>query len=127
MPLEDVSEFLTSQVLRIPKGTMKSRFSKLMSVFFLSGLAHYLGDIVRSAPARASGSLTFFALQPLAIMAEEVVQALYRRNSLLGTWKYWFGYLWVSLFLLWSGPGFAYPIVRSLRPGIDFNTPHSMF
>ena len=124
MPLEETADFVVSRVLHIPKGTKISRYTKLIFAFSLSGLAHLLNGIAVGIPARENGSLVFFALQALGIIFEDAIQAMCRRSSFQGPWTRLIGYVWVTLFLLWTTPGWTYPSVRYHRHGVDFMIPY---
>lgn len=129
MPLDDTALFVVSRVLRIWRGSFAFHFGRFGIAFMLSGLTHYIGDVVRSAPysLHSGASLTFFFMQFLGVMAELLVQAMWRRKFAPAAWTKLVGHVWVVLFLFWTGPSVAWPTVRSRRWGVDYNLPHSMF
>jgi hypothetical protein len=100
-----------------------------MLAFFLSGLVHYFIAIATGIPPGQTGALKFFVMQGLGIMFEDAVQALYRRHR-SGKPEFWTriaGYIWVSLFLIWTTPCWIYPVVRSNVPERDIIPPWKLF
>jgi len=127
--LEENSNFISSSILRIPNGTLLARYTKIVLAFGISGLLHYLTAITTGLPPSHTGDLTYFLMQALGIMCEDAVQALYRRNTSgkPGSWTRIVGYIWVSLFLIWTTPQWMYPRARAIVPGKDDMPPWKIF
>jgi hypothetical protein len=100
-----------------------------MLAFGLSGLVHYFITIAIGIPPSHTGALKFFVIQGLGIMFEDAVQALHRRHrsGKPGSWTRIVGYIWVSLFLIWTTPCWIYPMVRSNVPEKDIMPPWKLF
>lgn len=110
------ANLFTYSILHLPQGTLLARYTHIFFAFFASGLLHVVSDLGGGVAVRDSGSLSFFCLQALGIMLEDGVQDVYRRirgpsragpieKGLLRA----VGYVWVVVFLTWSGPGWIYP------------------
>jgi hypothetical protein len=77
-----------------------------------------------------SGALRFFLIQPLGIVIEDVVRALYQavsprpggRDDLGGpTVAEWcVGALWVGLWMTWTAPAYLFPVLA--KTGSDGGT-----
>ncbi|KAF5671134.1 acetyltransferase [Fusarium denticulatum] len=69
-------DFIPDNVLRLRRGTLLSRYSRLTLAFFASGLMHHcLHHFYRLEFGERYEMETYFLLQPLAIMLEDAVQA----------------------------------------------------
>jgi hypothetical protein len=110
------AEFISFSVLQIPPGTLWARYSRLLLTFLISGVIHVLMDLARGIPVAQSGSMPFFTVHALGIMAEDLM--IYIGTPLIGAkyawWKRMVGYLWVALFIFITTPMYSYPICRGL-------------
>jgi len=105
-------DFVSDRVLRLRRGTLTSRYTRIFLAFFFSGVMHIIGDRAFAIPYRAGGAVPFFCLQPLGIMLEDGVQAATRGWGIPGPVRRLVGYVWVVGFLWWSTPTWFYPIAQ---------------
>ncbi|KAL1626148.1 hypothetical protein SLS54_002982 [Diplodia seriata] len=108
------ADFVSDKILRIPRGTLLSRYTRIFIVFIISGIIHHVCVRGMGVPSEESGGLVFFPLQALGIMVEDAVQA-----ALVGKTGFrnagvrrLFGYVWVVAYLGWSTPTWFYPQSR---------------
>lgn len=111
-PLKDNASIITTQILRLPPGTLVSQYAKFTVVFLISGLWHFAGDF--GLPNAENGTVGFFLLQAGGIMFEDAVRELYRYCGwyLPKFWERRIGYLWLVTFMIWSTPKWGYPKMR---------------
>lgn len=125
--LSGPAQFIVQKIMRLPKGTRLSRHMTIFLTFLTSGLLHLVTDGAMGVPMRESGALQFFAVQPIAIIVEDGVQALYRLTfgarrkedddrpssspSSPPLWIRSVGYFWLILFLSWSTPVWSFPLL----------------
>ncbi|KAJ7490131.1 membrane bound O-acyl transferase family-domain-containing protein [Mycena galericulata] len=90
-----------ARTLGLRKGTNASAYVQLYTAFFLSAALHILSDYRMHRSLAQSGSLLFFAMQPVAITLEDFVFFVARRMGVkpAAAWR-WLGYLWVSAWFL---------------------------
>ena len=125
--LTSLAHFITHHALGLSKGTLLSRYIFLLIAFAISGIFHALADIGTGLTWSESGSVTFFVTQALGIMVEDGVQAVYQSwrdkqagGAPAGTERFltrWVGYLWVVVWMCWSGPAWFYPKLRHQTGG----------
>ncbi|KAH8586208.1 membrane bound O-acyl transferase family-domain-containing protein [Bisporella sp. PMI_857] len=123
---------ITHSILRLTKGGFFARYTKMFFVFLMSGIFHILVDRTLGIPFRESGSVSFFCLQALGILLEDIVQAIYQRlgNRNKRTSQQWtrvVGYLWVIAFLIWTTPAWVYPQMARTKPGAKYDVLPSVF
>ena len=113
------ANFLIYDLTRLRKGSLITRYAHLLVVFLISGLQHALVDVAEGYTWESSGSLQFFFAQAAGIMLEDAVQAICRRQlrdsrgkPISTGWARYTGYIWVTLFLVWSTPMWIYPALR---------------
>ena len=121
--------FITNTLLRLPSGTIMSRYTHLFAVFWISGLMHALGDVAQGLPWQASTSIQFFCIPALGITVEDALLAALRPASSTRTTdssRGWFfktlGYLWVIVFMVWSTPIWIYPSSSRSEGGDKYQT-----
>ncbi|KAI1033239.1 hypothetical protein LB503_008556 [Fusarium chuoi] len=111
-------DFIPDKVLRLRRGTLLSRYSRLTLAFFASGLMHRCTHYFYRLEARERYEMeTFFLLQPLAIMFEDAVQALLVHILLPRPLRWTIGFIWFCAFSIWVTPMFLYPTMRAQDPG----------
>ena len=113
------ADVIADSIIKIPRATILSRYTRLFLAFLISGLIHHSSDLAMGIPRVEAGSLVLFLLQPLGIMLEDAIQTLTRHVSTsgsLGRVRRTVGYVWVVVFLAWSTPKWFYP---QQRLGID--------
>ncbi len=131
--VEGISQFVTHDVLRLPKRTIVARYSNIFLAFFLSGLIHITSDHGMTLPPGESGAIRFFLTQALGTVLEDAFQAAYyyvsgkNRSARVPLLHKLVGYVWLVLFLSWSTPAWSYPQFRSIRSGIDCLFPFTIF
>ncbi|KAI9758079.1 MAG: hypothetical protein M4579_003210 [Chaenotheca gracillima] len=131
---EGFSDFITEDLLHIPKGTLTSRYSKIFVPFIISGLLHYGSDLASTLSFREAGAFHFFLTQAFGIVLEDAVTASYRyvtgqaKDAKAPTplWQKLVGYVWVGAFQFWSTPMWSYPQIRISNPK-DSVMPFSFF
>ena len=113
------TRFLSFSVFRLPKGTLLARYGVLILTFVTSGLLHRVGDTVGGTPWQESRALRFFVMQALGIIIEDVAQGISRtlnrqcRSTGHPTWwKRALGSVRLLFWLIWTTPGWNYPIAR---------------
>jgi len=130
--VEGISHFVTHDVLRFPKRTIVARYSNISLAFFLSGLIHIASDYGMTL-SYESGAMRFFLTQAFGIVLEDAFQAAYyyvsgrERSAKIPLLHKIVGYVWLVLFLSWSTPAWSYPQMRSIRSGVDFLLPFTIF
>ncbi|CAG7921867.1 unnamed protein product [Penicillium olsonii] len=114
--LDSNSTFISCSILRIPAGTLWARYSRLILAFLLSGVVHVLMDLARGIPVLQGGSIPFFTIHAVGIMAEDLATHIGGITFGEGRawWKRTIGYLWVGLFILITTPMWSLPICREL-------------
>ena len=112
------ADLITYHVLRLPKHSLFTRYTRLFLVFLLSGLLHQWVEVGQGIAWRQSGQLHFFITQVMGIILEDAVQGIYRscrgvkRGEETTAGRRLTGYLWVLVFLWWSTPAWFYPRLR---------------
>lgn len=113
------AHLLTFEALRIRHGTLLARYTVLLLTFVISGVFHQLADVAAGVPWWQGRAVPFFAMQAVGICLEDTVQGIYRwiygrkRTDARPTgWKLWFGSCWVLLWLFWTTPLWAYPVMQ---------------
>ena len=101
-----VSNFITREILRLPKPSVLERYTNVFVVFFLFGLLHITTDVILNIPIRESGAMTFFLSFTVGFMIEDGVQAAWKQlrgpqkpREEPELWKKVIGFVWVVAFL----------------------------
>jgi hypothetical protein len=125
--LEPLSDFLSTTLLRIPKGTLISRYTRLTFAFGISGFFHTIMDMVLGIHPLESGAIRFFLMHAGAIMVEDAIQELYRLSGgkSNGCTRA-VGYVWTALFFVWTTPSWSWASIRVLAPRRDSSLPFSV-
>ncbi|KAM0251890.1 hypothetical protein ACHAQJ_007952 [Trichoderma viride] len=94
--------------LVIPRGSLISRYSRLVLAFFLSAMLHH------QAEGSETGQLIFFSSQALGILLEDTVYKLYSFSpiQLPQHIEHTLGYLWVLVWLVCLVPYWSYSTMR---------------
>jgi hypothetical protein len=101
-----------ARALDLQKGTKASAYVQLYSAFFLSAVLHVVSDYKMHRSLAQSGSLLFFALQPIAITLEDFVLFVARRVGFKpAVWWKLMGYTWVSAWFLYVYSPWLSPMV----------------
>ncbi|KAJ7171190.1 membrane bound O-acyl transferase family-domain-containing protein [Mycena filopes] len=122
-PLCAHARFVSGTILGMPDRSMASRCLQVCVAFLLSGALHYLGETMpmRRGPER-SGSLVFFALQPVAIALETLVCKLTHRAGVRVPKT--LGCVWVFGWFVVTLPIMQDPLIRAgemdSRVGVTF-------
>ena len=129
---EGISRFVVQDCLNIPRNSLVCRYSKILAVFFISGLIH-AGTTSYDYDVLGSGSLQFYCTQVIGIIVEDAVQFLYfsyfpADNAKASTRWYHkiIGFIWFSIFITWSTPMWSYRVIRHQRPGTGRMLPFSL-
>lgn len=132
--LTEPANFITSDMLKLPKGSLLARYLNIFLIFGLSGVLHSIAGISSKMPLTEYGVLRFFCTQTLGIIIEDGFQALFNRfggmNSTgrpTSTLTRCVGYSWVYVFLIWTTPSWLYPQAsRPTVPGSRDILPYSI-
>ncbi|KAF2142689.1 uncharacterized protein K452DRAFT_226537 [Aplosporella prunicola CBS 121167] len=122
------AEFLTENVLHLPKSSFLARYTRVLSVFLLSGLVHLASDFAGAVSKSEAGAFNYFLLQAAGILLEDIVRKSYRYFRGPGKdvkFKRCVGFVWLFFFQAWTIPSWAYPLIRASRPGRDKMLPWS--
>lgn len=119
-----LADFMTYDLLHLPRGSFIARYSNIFFVFFLSGVVHYVADFSGTESLDPYGASLFFVTQVFGIILEDAVQAAYRPVCGHSTspdqsplWTRIVGYIWVAAFLLfWTTPAWFYPNAHVQNP-----------
>lgn len=111
-------DFIPDKVLRLRRGTLLSRYTRLLLAFLTSGVMHHcMQYIYRFAPEDSFAVEKFYAMQAFGIMFEDAVQAATAHFPVSKSVRRAVGYLWVIGFLSWCTPIMSYPSMRGGDPG----------
>jgi hypothetical protein len=107
LPFTAVSNFISRDVLGLPKPSAIERYFNVFLVFFFSGLLHALGDCLRGVSLQESNAMSFFLSFVLGYMIEDGVKGLWKRIQGTQTttgppplWQRIIGFCWVSGWLI---------------------------
>jgi len=107
--LEPISDFLSTTVFRIKKGTWLSRYARLGFSFWISGVIHMAMDIAQGVDPIESRAIRFFLMHAGGIIIEDAVQGFYRSyGGGSNKWTRSVGYLWTGLFFVWTTPSWVW-------------------
>ncbi|KAF7539873.1 hypothetical protein G7054_g1800 [Neopestalotiopsis clavispora] len=97
-PVSGPADYIVDRIFLLRRGTLLSRYSRLLLAFALSGFIHHMGEIATGISAQESGQFVFFTAQAASIMIEDAVMEVYRRSGLRLSRRleYALGYLWSS-------------------------------
>jgi hypothetical protein len=94
-------------------GTNGSSYTQLYTAFFITAVAHAVGDTMIN-PSRFGISCPFFIYQALAITFEDVViAAVWRAGVKEEKWTHVMGYVWVFSWFMVTGPPWTSEVVRA--------------
>jgi len=118
-----VSNFVTRDVLRLPRPSILERYTNIFIVFFLSGILHVLTDRIQAIPFEYSGAIIMFPTTVFGIMLEDGVQELWKRFNPPATkagssnddsapllWQRIVGHIWTLTWLAAVSTYYFYPI-----------------
>lgn len=124
--VQPFADFLTDEVFRLRRGTLVSRYTRLTIAFLVSGILHVSIDAAQGTHPFKSGAPRFFTMQALGIMLEDAIQHLYQRcGGKPGIWSRGAGYLWLSLWMVWTTPSWTWVAARALLVRDDAKLPYS--
>ncbi|CVK96792.1 related to TRI7-trichothecene biosynthesis gene cluster [Fusarium mangiferae] len=108
-----LGDFVPDRLLRLRRGTLLSRYTRLFLTFLASGLMHHcIGHLYSFAADETFASEWFYVLQAVGIAFEDAVQAMTAHVHIPMSVRRVVGYLWVLMFLSWSTPICSYPSMR---------------
>lgn len=116
------ADFFVDEVLSFQRGTLLSRYTRLVLAFSISGLIHHCGEVSSGIPQAERGQMTYFTMQAMGIMIEDAVIALYDRSSIVKlprNLEFALGYVWVLAWLVWITPTWFYAGLRHFDPVDD--------
>lgn len=93
---------------------------------------HLVDDFASGVSLHDSGAMQFFLAQALGIILEDCVTRLYHllplSMRLPNTAVKIVGFIWVEVYLIWSVPGYMYPMLWRANQGLNDSTiPYSLF
>jgi hypothetical protein len=113
--LESYADFISSFVFCLRKGSVYhvAYESHLLSISLVSFTCPWM--LLREPIPWDSGAPRFFVMQAFGIMVEDAVQKIYHRcggkpNHL----SRFVGYVWLSMWLIWTTPSWAWAAARAL-------------
>ncbi|KAL4765042.1 wax synthase family protein [Aspergillus foveolatus] len=114
-PLASNATFLAALAGFAPKST-GAHWIRVLITFVESGVVHSACDMGFGIPFGESGGVAFFSLQILGLLLESVCQSIAARVGLRTgpSFSRAVGYIWVSVFMLWTAPVWANPILVNL-------------
>ena len=131
-PLLGTADFLTYDVLRLPKGTLLARYVRIFATFFFSGTLHRRSDNTAGIDPTSNTARTLFLMQAVGIIVEDFAQWAFRvwrlghwptKEDRLGDgkgeldkttlWQKVLGYFWVAAWLIWTTPSWSYQNIRN--------------
>lgn len=116
-----LADYLADKVIRLRRGTLLSRYSRLLLAFATSGLIHHMGEIAIQTPPGERTQFVFFSSQALGIMFEDAVIGLYKSSGLKlpRVLERGIGCVWLLFWLVWTVPAWFYSTARQMRPDED--------
>lgn len=117
------ADYVSDDLLRMARGTLASRYTRLLLAFLFSGMLHLGQDRVYGLGAEDISSPTFFCLQALAIMVEDGLRAMTDHLPIPRPVRRAIGYVWTVAWLWWITPLWMYPILR--KEDLGSNVPFS--
>ena len=128
------TRFLVNDVFKLQAVHPTTRYIRLGLVFLISGIVHLGIDISSGIPWQETGAIRFFCTQAFGILLEESAHAMYLSNPLLQrlcephmSLARTIGGAWVFAFMVWTVPGYMYPMMRRTRSGMqDSILPYSI-
>ncbi|KAF4120326.1 hypothetical protein GMORB2_3127 [Geosmithia morbida] len=118
------ADYISDDVMRLTRGTLVSRYTRLLLAFFISGTLHLGQDRIYVTPGERYSSPTFFCVQALAIMVEDGLRALTAPLPIPQPVRRVVGYAWTVAWLWWITPIWMYPILR--KGDVGSNVPFSL-
>jgi hypothetical protein len=111
-------DFIPDKVLRLRRGTILSRYTRLLLAFLTSGVMHHCMQYIYRFSAEDSFAVEkLYAMQAFGIMFEDAVQAMTAHVPVSKSVRRAVGYCWVLAFMSWSTPIMSYPALRGGDPG----------
>ncbi|KAF2691970.1 hypothetical protein K458DRAFT_482614 [Lentithecium fluviatile CBS 122367] len=125
-----ISHYTVHQLFHLPRGTLVARYLRILVAFLSSGVMHLIDDFASGIRFGNSGAMRFFLTQGLGMVVEDIIIKFYHSSTITmpRLMEKSIGYLWVSLFLIWSVPAYMYPIMWRANLGLNDSTvPFSFF
>ncbi|KAF2464157.1 uncharacterized protein BDR25DRAFT_98668 [Lindgomyces ingoldianus] len=125
-----IAHYTVHNSLNLPRGTVVARYLRILVAFLSSGVMHMLDDIASGITLENSGAMSFFLVQVLGLVAEDIVIRAYGSSTarMPRAAERSVGFLWVSIFLTWSVPAYMYPMMWRTNQGLNDSTiPYSLF
>jgi hypothetical protein len=109
-----------------------ARYTRLLVAFMSSGIMHLVDDLASGVAPHDSGAMRFFMTQAVGLIFEDCIVRLYHLAPswmrLPKTLAKALGFIWVSIFLIWSVPVYMYPMMWRTNQGLQDSTiPFSFF
>lgn len=125
-----IAHYTVHDLFNLSRGTSLARYLRILVAFSSSGVMHLLDDLASGVTLQDSGAMSFFLVQVLGLIVEDVVIRAYRSSTarITRTAERSLGFLWVSIFLTWSVPAYMYPMMWRANQGLNDSTvPYSFF
>lgn len=120
------------EILQLPRGRTLGRYLRIVVAFMASGIMHLLLDLAVGISMSHSGALRFFTVQAFGMIVEDIFIRTCGSSTtfakLPSGLKRGVGFIWVSLFLVWTVPVYLYPMMWRSNLGLNDSTiPFSFF
>ncbi|KAI0103473.1 hypothetical protein F4814DRAFT_98296 [Daldinia grandis] len=90
---------------------------RICLMFAISGLVHLAVDFSSGISVSKSGALRFFLIQPLGIFVEDIIGLAPGIELLPQIVQRCLSFIWLSLWMAWTAPGYVYPIIYKSASG----------
>jgi len=119
-----IAHYTVHQWLNLPRGTLVSRYLRIVLAFLSSGFMHLLDDFASGVKFQDSGAMRFFIAQGLGMVIEDIFYKKYRSSTTVipKNISRVLGYVWVSLYLTWTVPAYIYPMMWRTNQGFNDST-----
>ncbi|KNG80432.1 hypothetical protein ANOM_011116 [Aspergillus nomiae NRRL 13137] len=121
-----ISNFILRNVFNIQsRRGLIPKYARVVTIFSLSAVMHFLIDISAGVPVHKSGAIPFFCTQAFGIVIEDRAIKLYSFITAYTNVRLpvlverVLGFTWVGLFLVWSIPMYVYPMMYRTAAGLD--------
>ncbi|PIG86413.1 hypothetical protein AARAC_007526 [Aspergillus arachidicola] len=121
-----ISNFVLRNIFKIQvRRGLIPKYARVIIIFALSAVMHFLIDISGGIPVHKSGAIHFFCTQAFGIVIEDAAIKLYSYITVYTNVRLpllverVLGFIWVGLFLVWSTPVYVYPMMYRSAAGLN--------
>ncbi|KAI2769577.1 membrane bound O-acyl transferase family-domain-containing protein [Daldinia loculata] len=109
--LHALANYVVYNIFRLRKSGSLVRYMRICLMFAISGVIHIAIDFSSGIPVSKSGALRFFLIQPLGILIEDIISVAPGIALLPQIVQRFLSFIWLSLWMTWTAPGYVYPII----------------